>query len=56
MEFGVPPRHRDVVQKDVALRMPPGRGEVLVDEKLRPGVGPTLDHQESLTPLKLALR
>ena len=41
-ELRVPSRHGDVVQEDVALGMPSRRRDVLVDQELGAGVGPTL--------------
>src|SRR5207245_1167966 len=55
-EFGMPARYGHVVQEDVTLRVPSGGRDVLVDQELRTRIGPTLNHKESLSQLKLALR
>src|SRR5687767_829117 len=48
-ELGVPAADRDVVEKDVAVGMPPGRGDVLVEQEAAAGVGAALDYQQRRT-------
>src|SRR5439155_2016939 len=55
-ELRVAPGDGDVVQEDVALRMPAGRGHVLVDQELRPRVRTSLHDEQGLAGLEVALR
>src|SRR5450756_135966 len=45
VELGVPPGDRHVVEEDVAVRMPAGRGEVAVEQEPGPLVRPA-EHDE----------
>src|SRR5205823_7218064 len=39
-ELGVPPRNRHIVEENVAVGVPPGGGEVLVEQEAAAGVRP----------------
>jgi hypothetical protein len=41
----VPARHGDVVEEDVALGVPAGGDDLLVEQEAAAGVGPAADHQ-----------
>ena len=46
VELDVPAADRDVVEEDVAVGVPAGGGDVLVEQEPAAGVGAALDHQQ----------
>src|SRR3954471_13767624 len=46
VELHVPPADGDVVQEDVAVGVPTGGGDLLVEQEAAAGVGAALDHQQ----------
>src|SRR3954447_24774675 len=46
VELHVPPADGDVVQEDVAVGVPAGGGDLLVEQEAAAGVGAALDHQQ----------
>ncbi len=56
VELGVPPGDRHVVEEDVAVRVPPGRGDVVVEQEPAARVRAAPDHQQRGTRRQGVLR
>src|SRR5659263_200005 len=54
-DLRVPPRHGDVVQKDIALRVPSSSRDILSEDKPRSRVGPPLHNQHGRSGSELVL-